>query len=320
MDCTARALTEFFNALQYQKAHWYRVFPPDKNEADYSKLDETFPSLSSLMMMEESYVEQLFISLGLARKLNQPIGTIITPILDKWIEFIVKEQIASLEVTYFTVNKKRHVYLRIGVWTDTHTSKRPESIWKEAKQNHYPIPKLRISSVAMRLVTGIGQNFTFVNDADSDDCGVSLSSETNDFENEEEEDYITASSSDEDSNGESSDSEMSASSSDEDSNSESSDSGMSDEEAMRDDFDAGTFPLLYRLGVLGVKIKDKGVHDCLLRELLKFNGGEEIQFMGGSNRPTTVLKIPQPTKVSNLQLLLNRNGSCVDKMVKIMAD
>ena len=89
---------------------------------------------------------------------------------------------------------------------------------------------------------------------------------------------------------------------------------------MRDDFDAGTFPLLYRLGVLGVKIKDKGVHDCLLRELLKFNGGEEIQFMGGSNRPTTVLKIPQPTKVSNLQLLLNRNGSCVDKMVKIMAD
>ena len=68
MDCAARALTEFFNALQYQKAHWYRVFPPDKNEANYSKLDETFPSLSSLMMMEESYVEQLFISLGLARK------------------------------------------------------------------------------------------------------------------------------------------------------------------------------------------------------------------------------------------------------------
>jgi hypothetical protein len=47
MDCAARALSEFFDALQYQKAHWYRVFPPDKNEADYSKLDETFPSLSS---------------------------------------------------------------------------------------------------------------------------------------------------------------------------------------------------------------------------------------------------------------------------------
>jgi hypothetical protein len=80
---------------------------------------------------------------------------------------------------------------------------------------------------------------------------------------------------------------------------------------------ARDYPLLHHLGV---KISYKNVHDQIMQEILKFNGGEEIRFMGGSNRPTTMLKVPQPTKVSNLQLLLNRNGSCVDKMVKIMAD
>lgn len=49
--------------------------------------------------------------------------------------------------------------MQISEWSATHTSKRPESIWKEAKQSSYPVPRLRISSVAMHFAAAIGQSF-----------------------------------------------------------------------------------------------------------------------------------------------------------------
>jgi hypothetical protein len=161
MNCLSGALSEFFAALKDQKAHWYRVFPPDENDADCQMMERTFPSLSSLMMMDEYHVKQIFIHLGLAKQWHQKGTVLVSPAGVKWVDFINRTKIPNMEATIFNASNKRHVYLRIGAWTNKHTPKTPESIWRVAKQNFYPVPKLRISSLALRFVTQVGTIFTF---------------------------------------------------------------------------------------------------------------------------------------------------------------
>jgi hypothetical protein len=113
------------------------------------------------MMMDEYHVKQIFLHLGLAKQMHQKGTVLVYPSEEKWVDFINRTKIPSMEAAIFRANNKRHVYLRIGAWSNTHTPKPPDSIWRVAKQFFYPVPKLRISSLALRFVTEVGTVFTF---------------------------------------------------------------------------------------------------------------------------------------------------------------
>ncbi len=63
-----RALADFFMALKEKKAHWYRVYDPDDEEISSTIIKATFPSLATLMLMDNYYIISLFLQLGLVKK------------------------------------------------------------------------------------------------------------------------------------------------------------------------------------------------------------------------------------------------------------
>jgi hypothetical protein len=58
-----------------------------------------------------------------------------------------------------------YAYVKIGKWSNvSHPTRTPGQIWKEAiKKGSYNLPKLRISSAAMKLAWCIGKQFNIEN-------------------------------------------------------------------------------------------------------------------------------------------------------------
>ena len=109
------------------------------------------------------------------------------PCRDGWDCFIAKEKL-NMETTYFSINNKRHVYIKVGSWNlndGEHPPKIPAVIWKEAlKCGTYSIPKLRISSVALRFASNIGRLFSTIECTPSESLASSASSTVTDCESE----------------------------------------------------------------------------------------------------------------------------------------
>lgn len=127
-DSMFSTLVEFFGAIGSQKAHWYRVFEPGIDKSSYSLIKSTFSCLASLMKMESDYIQQLLIEVGLARKRMQKYACIVYPDHNTWDSFI-KKYLLDMETMFFTTDKKRHLYIKIGVWCNSmHLPRTPASI------------------------------------------------------------------------------------------------------------------------------------------------------------------------------------------------
>jgi hypothetical protein len=63
---------------------------------------------------------------------------------------------------FFSIKNKKSFYIKISEWSNTqHLLRTPGNIWKLAsKRGFYDIPKLRISSAAIKLARNIGKQFT----------------------------------------------------------------------------------------------------------------------------------------------------------------
>jgi hypothetical protein len=61
MEGMFRALADFFMALKEKKAYWYRVYDPDDEEISSTIIKATFPSLATLMLMDDYYIISLFL-------------------------------------------------------------------------------------------------------------------------------------------------------------------------------------------------------------------------------------------------------------------
>jgi hypothetical protein len=133
------------------------VFDPGDIEPSYEKIQSTFPCLATLTMMEDCHMKQLFLHLGLAKTRND----CVYADRQAWDNFIAREELNNVETTFFEIDRRRHVYLRIGVWTAKHKCRTPVAIWRDSKINIFPVPKLYISSLALRFVTQVGTIFTF---------------------------------------------------------------------------------------------------------------------------------------------------------------
>ena len=159
-DVLLSSFAEFFGTIGSQKAHWYRMLDPSESEANSSLLRVTFPSLALLMKMESAFMQQLLLDAGLARKkISKQHSYIVYADRDAWDSFIAKYYL-NMETTYFTINKRRQLYIKVGAWCSSkHPPRTPGYIWKESVQDGcYDVPKLRISSVAMNLAKTIGKH------------------------------------------------------------------------------------------------------------------------------------------------------------------
>jgi len=137
-------MSEFLSTVSRKKAHWYRVFDPADIELSYEKIQSTFPCLATLTMMEDCHMKQLLLHLGLAKTRND----CVYADRQAWDNFIAREELSNVETPFFEIDRRRHVYLRIGVWTVKHKCRTPAAIW--GFQNKY-LP----SSKALHLISCI---------------------------------------------------------------------------------------------------------------------------------------------------------------------
>jgi hypothetical protein len=95
-------------------------------------------------------VQQMLVEAGLARKKLIKQSYIIYADCNAWDSLIAK-YILNIEKAYFTINKKRQMYIKVGSWCSIkHPARTSGYIWKESLQAcSYDVPKLQISSVAL---------------------------------------------------------------------------------------------------------------------------------------------------------------------------
>ncbi len=93
------------------------MFDPNGNDVTYSLIKSTFPCLATLMLMNNSHMTQLYLHLGLSKKNKVKNGYILYPCHDAWDHLISSEKELSLETNYFSINNKRHVYIKVGNWS-----------------------------------------------------------------------------------------------------------------------------------------------------------------------------------------------------------
>jgi hypothetical protein len=98
-------LADFLRSLESKKAHWFRVLEPDENDPNRRLIQSTFPSVASLMSMNQNIYAKLLFSLGLVRK--KTVRGVVHHIAcsNSWTMFIARH-LLGMEVTTTTLAKK----------------------------------------------------------------------------------------------------------------------------------------------------------------------------------------------------------------------
>ncbi len=122
------------------KAHWYAIVLPS-TPSNYDDLHHAvFPALSKLTSIEERVMREVLLHCKLVQY-RRGIG--YSPLLAGWQEFIRENDLDEVEVTYFSVNRKKRFYVRLGAWDKTsHPSMTPSEMWSAALADKLVIPRL----------------------------------------------------------------------------------------------------------------------------------------------------------------------------------
>jgi hypothetical protein len=78
-------------------------------------------------------MRQLYLYFGLAQQKKAKHGYMLYHCRGGWDHFIAKEKKLNMETTYFSINHKRHVYIKVSSWTvhdGEHPAKTPAVIWR----------------------------------------------------------------------------------------------------------------------------------------------------------------------------------------------
>ncbi len=184
----------------------------------------------------------------------------------------------------FEPRNNKNLYVKVGEWNSSHPPVTPGQIWKDVvKLGCYNVPKLRISSAAMKLARNIGKQFTTSSlsvlsiDKGSDD---SMSTSENVLEDE-----ISTSSHD-------------------------------NTNTTVDDLpNASEYPVFHSHGL---KICDDAVKSKAVHELLKYNGGNAIFYHQMSNHKGSLARIPSATSASGCAAMLNRKENFMKELTEFI--
>jgi len=143
-------LAFILRGMTLQKAHWYCLYKPQDNT---KKISTCFPSLSSLLCIEEVILLQLLTTSGLASYGKRGCTTKHSA----W-EFFFKEFMLDNEITHFNCLDKRRLLVRIGSWdNELHPRKKPVDLWTAALKKKLKVPRVHISSMLNDFTIMVGK-------------------------------------------------------------------------------------------------------------------------------------------------------------------
>jgi hypothetical protein len=103
-----------------------------------------------------------------------------SPLLAAWQEFFREFELDEVEVTYYSINRKRRIYIRLGAWDKaSHPSRTPAEIWSAAVAGKVSTPRLRITALCNELESSIGaMDFDDLSSEDDGELSTSTTSES----------------------------------------------------------------------------------------------------------------------------------------------
>jgi hypothetical protein len=191
-----------------------------------------------------------------------------------------------METTVFEPRNIKNLYIKVGKWNSSHPAVTPGKIWKDAvKLGFYNVPKLRISSAAMKLARNIGKQFTTSSlSVSSIDKGSDDSTST--LENVLEDEISTS-------------------------------SHATTNTTVDGLPNASEYPVFHSHGL---KINDDAVRSKAVHELLKYNGGNTILYRQMSNHQGALIRIPSATSAKGYSGMLRRKDNFMKDLIKFMGD
>jgi hypothetical protein len=239
MDSLKLAFAELLReVLSGSKAHWHHILDLDNVS---SSIKATFPSLSMFLSLEKDVIHEVFVGLKIASKRIVK-GTSRVIMNHSGLDNFMTYHHLDAEITSFEIMKKKHLFICLGYWDESHPKKKPIYLWKEAcHENKYDVPKVNIGTPLMHFAEAVGEfisnSHSFSNAANTNASAAFFDSASS---------YV-------------SDSEISA-------------NMDQDEEQINIDIPAkDDFPLLNHFKI---PIANDAMRDKLLQEIVKFNGGE----------------------------------------------
>ncbi len=99
-----QALGAFFCTLQPERAHWYSIIISRQTTASDEQLYTAFPPLSKLSSIADEIFCQVLVHCGLVMY-RKDFGH--SPLIKEWEYFIAEQQLSEVEVTHYTIDKKK---------------------------------------------------------------------------------------------------------------------------------------------------------------------------------------------------------------------
>jgi hypothetical protein len=283
-----QAVVDFLVDVAPLQAHWYSIcLPTDDVQVNNQKILRAFPSLASLMCIDEQILKQLLVLAGLFKYHN---GNYITS-KHGWESLIRENMLGNVEITSFKIFNKARWLICIGSWRKkSHPPMTPKEIWSATLQGDKCVPKLKTSLITLNFAVKIGkinlpslfpgQGISASDDSDTDDSSdISLEQ----ISTVKEVPMTQA---------------------------ENANQSRNDVEEM------AAFPLLRALSIDSDAKMNK-----LIEEIIKFRGNQKLlRFTGTNNRSQGLLVLPFLRSAKRYEKIFSKKDSIVDLLVNHVAD
>ncbi len=279
------AIADFLRAMGRQRAHWYAILTPN----DACQLDRrhslAFPSFSKLTSVDEEIIRVLFRHCGLVQYRSNTGYSVMDM---AWADFIREYYLEEeVEVSHLFLLRRRRIYVRLGSWQCGIKKTTPQEIWNRAKKDEVFAPKLRITCLSNEFAKNIGALGILVPD---------------DVVGNESDNSSTDSASD--------DENLAESKACEEGEAEAGEVGL-------DLPDPNEFPLLHSLFITHCT---SDIMDRLLKEVIRFNGSNTLNYQKGNNTKGTLINLPSYRSLKNYSKDLMKSTSPVAAIVNFIVE
>jgi hypothetical protein len=149
-----QGLADFLRSMLPKEAHWYSIILPTLLATEHSLHHQVFPSLSSLLNLDEVMMLRVLQTCGLS---HYKTGTGFVYAVDKWNDFFKENMLDEVEVTHYSpIGKKKQLNIRIGCWIKSSRGTSAE-VWSQAIKGNVTTPRLRITALENEFAKHIGE-------------------------------------------------------------------------------------------------------------------------------------------------------------------
>ena len=117
-------------------------------------INKAFPPLGKLASVDEDMMQNVLVHCGLIMFCR---GSGYFVLMQQWQSFLLEYQLSDMEVTHFTIAKKKYIFLRLGSWNSiSHKARTPAEMWSAALSRTIRVPRVCTSLLRRTLAKRIG--------------------------------------------------------------------------------------------------------------------------------------------------------------------